>query len=92
MQAVLSYPVKDILYELVPDRNNIKNRYIINDDEWYTGAELKYWFFVNKINIDRRFPEYKQYIYPEGKCEVKDSGLYKVVYNDKFRKGRIYTK
>ena len=52
MQAVLSYPVKDILYELVPDHNNIKNRYIINDDEWYTGAELKYWFFINKINIE----------------------------------------
>ena len=92
MQAVLSYPVSNISYELVPDHKDIKNKNIINDNEWYTGAEIRYWFFVNRINIDRRYPEYKQYIYLNGKSEMKDTGLYKVVYNTKFRHGKIYTK
>jgi len=92
LQAVISCPVYDILYELVPDHKNMINRNIINDDNWYTGAEIKYWFFIHNKNIEQDYPDFKQYLYIDSKSEINDTGLYKVQYNTKYGYGRIISK
>ena len=92
MQAIISYPVSDVLYELTPDYKDIKNKEIINDNEYYTGAEIKYWFFANNINLDKYYTDLRHYIELDGKCKLNDYELYKIIYSMRYKSGRIFSK
>lgn len=96
MQAVIPYPVKDILYELSPDYKDIKNKNILNDNSYYTGAEIKYWFFINGINFKKHFTDIftdiEQYIILNGNNELNDFELYEIEYSVKYRCCKIFSK
>jgi len=83
LQAVIPYPVNDIKYELIPLYNEeLPNEKIINSDQWYTGAEIKYWFFINKIDLNStKYSDLKPYLYINGNCELNDINMYKILYN-----------
>jgi hypothetical protein len=54
MQAEISYPITDEIYELLTDFSCIKNKAIINCGEYYSGAEIRYWFFSNNIDLNEK--------------------------------------
>ncbi len=52
-QAVIPYEEKYTYYELHTDKLNIKHaNNIINNGKAYYGSEIKYWFFINNIDLD----------------------------------------
>ena len=50
-QAVIPYEEKFTYYELLTDKNDLKTLAIINSDSPFFGSEIKYWFFINNINL-----------------------------------------
>ena len=75
-------PVNDIIYELVPLYNyNLLHTHIINSNEWYTGAEIKYWFVINGNQLDNAYKEFYKYFSANSKVRLFDSKKYLVEYN-----------
>ena len=77
--GIISFPLdKYSSYELISDRNDIKNaESIINVKNKYYGSEIKYWFFTHNIDFDN--PKYnvlKSYIEIGGKNIISDNKLY----------------
>ena len=91
LQAVLPHPVTDIIYELVPLYNkNLSSINIINSDTWFTGAEIKYWFFLNRDSkIIQHFEKYIRY---NSMSSLNDISLYRVLYNYDTKSGKIVSK
>lgn len=76
--AVLPEPLH-LTYEFIKDRNNIKKKNIINDNEYYYGSEIRYWFYINKIDLDStRYLAFRKYVEPYRSNSIIDSVLYKV--------------
>ena len=63
-QAVVPYEPKFTYYELYKDKSKItKLPNIINTEYPYYGSEIKYWFFINNIDLDsKKYNCFKSYI------------------------------
>lgn len=82
MNGCLSYPIYRNSYELLHNDNNIGDSEIINSNIAYSGAEIKFWFFINNIDFDKE--EYKgfySYIDPKNIKSIYDNKYYLVKYN-----------
>ena len=77
MFGTLSYPVEEISYELLIDRINLRNiKEIVNTRVSYSGAQIKYWFFIHRDELD-----YHKY---EGFLPFLDSSRESEISDDKF--------
>ena len=76
-QAVIPYEETFTYYELIPDKTSIRKLpTIINSNEPYFGSEIKYWFFINNINLDSdKYYNFKSLI-TESKHMISDNKLY----------------
>ncbi len=76
-QAVIPYEEKFTYYELFPDRSNIKQlKNIINNGKPYYGSEIKYWFYINNIDLDcEKYNEFKDIITESG-MTISDKKIY----------------
>lgn len=68
-------------YEILKDYYCIAETNIINDNAYYTGAEIKYWFSINEIPIDGIYKGFFRYFSVNNKVYLYDSKKYKVIYN-----------
>ena len=83
MSAVISYPINynDTTYEMLHS-TNIESEKIINSYSFYTGAEIKYWFIINKDNMTN--DEYNGlYPYISGDKELTDNKRYMILKENK---------
>lgn len=77
----IPYPVKEATYELVPDQNDLFNiDNIINDDKYYRGAEIKFWFFLHNDVMRKYIKDIKSYIDMNSKNNLNDNEFYKLEY------------
>ena len=76
-QAVVPYEDNFSYYELHQDRSNIsKLPTIINTEVPYFGSEIKYWFFINNIDLSsNKFCNFKSLI-TDSKHYIADNKLY----------------
>ena len=82
--GVISHPITDTIYELLHDYDEIEKVNLINSNKSYSGAEIKFWFVINKINFDN--PNYKgfyQFLDPLSNNLLVDTKYYYVIYNTK---------
>ena len=83
MSANITYPVTySDMYELLHNYDNIEKQDIINSSKSYSGAEIKFWFVVNKIDLDN--PKYKgfwSFLDDNSMSVVADNKYYFVKYN-----------
>ncbi len=79
--ACITYPLnEDGIYELLHEPNKLKND-IINSDKVYSGAEIKYWFIVNNIDLSSsKYKGYWPYLNPKSDSVLIDYKKYKVLY------------
>lgn len=83
----ITYP-KGKLYELFSDSNNIRNtKTIINTKISYTGAEIRYWFFINN-KLGKKYKGFIPFINPNSKSCIMDNKYYFVYskYDEKTNK------
>ena len=73
-----SYPIDSYFesYELLHDYSNIYKQNIINNNELFTGAEIKYWFIMNN---DKKYNKFRKYLVPYGKFSIQDNKRYNVI-------------
>lgn len=71
----------DTYYEILKDYYCIAETYIINDNNYYTGAEIKYWFSINNIPKDDVYKGFFKYFSINSRVYLYDSKKYKVKYN-----------
>jgi len=78
LSICFSYPLDEYsgTYELLHDYDNISKKEIINDDNFYTGAEIKYWFVVNHQKSHEKFGKF---LTINSKLLIQDSKKYKVI-------------
>ena len=76
-QAVVPYEDKFTYYTLFNDINNIRRLpTIINTDKAYFGSEIKYWFFINNIDLNsEKFINFKSLIM-DSKHFIADNKMY----------------
>lgn len=87
MSANITYPCNYIdMYELLHNYDNIENENIINSSKSYSGAEIKFWFIVNKINFnDYRYKGFWSFVDDTSMSVVADNKYYFVKYNPNLR-------
>lgn len=78
-QAVIPYDEKNHYYELLMDRSDIKHLdSIININDYYYGSEIKYWFYIHKINLDsKKYQIFRPYILGSDKT-LSDRKIYRI--------------
>lgn len=87
--AINSYPIKEG-YELFNDYDNLYSKNIINDNNSYTGAEIKYWFTINKTNITKNaYKNYYTYLDPSSNKLLSDNKYYKVLHDNTYKQKYI---
>ena len=76
-QAVIPFEESFTYYELHPDKTNIRDlQTIINTGIPYYGSEIRYWFFINKINLSSdKFSNFKSLLI-DSKHTIADNKLY----------------
>lgn len=76
-QAVLPYEETFHYYELLTDKINMYNiNNIINSTTPYYGSEIKYWFFINNIDLDsEKYREFKPIILDSNRS-ISDRKVY----------------
>lgn len=56
-----------------------KKQDIVNDGNVYSGAEIKYWFFIRNINcFDRRYKEFWHYVDSYSIDQIDDNKYYMI--------------
>lgn len=76
MGAELSGPY-NVDYELLTDYRNVEKENIINSNNSYYGREIKYWFFINNIDLnDPKYSEFWSFLNPNNKRTISDDKLY----------------
>ncbi len=87
MYGCISHPLAvDTCYELLHNKEGIENNIIINENNSYSGAEIKYWFIVNHIDFDdSKYSGFWSFLNPESDNLLIDNKYYFVSY-DKRRK------
>lgn len=87
MSANITYPCNYTdMYELLHNYDNIEKENIINSSKSYSGAEIKFWFIVNKIDFDD--PQYRgfwSFLDDNSMSVVADNKYYFVKYNPNLR-------
>lgn len=83
MQAVISCPIDDSenCYELLGNYDKIEDKSVINNRmHFFTGAEIRFWFVVNNIDLDDEinYAGFKNDLFI-----IKDSSRYHVRRNKK---------
>ena len=83
MNSCISAPFAGITYELLHNKDYIEDEHIINSKISYTGAEIKYWFIMNKIdlNIGSKYSGFWSFLNPTSKNPLIDNKFYFVSYN-----------
>lgn len=78
MLGEITYPLnEDDTYELMKDKNDIAHKdNIINDDNKYTGAEIRYWFFVGNRLENPMYERFISYILPYSQNSICDNKTY----------------
>jgi hypothetical protein len=68
----------DYDYRMIKDDNNLSDKSsIINDGKIYTGAEIKYWFFMNNIDcFNRKFKGFWKYLDTYSDKVIDDNARY----------------
>lgn len=67
-------------YHLIKDINNIYRKNIIEDGEIYTGAEIIYWFFMQRITcFDKKYKDYWKYVDRYSGHRLSDTSYYKII-------------
>jgi hypothetical protein len=89
-----SFPVNKNTCELYIDKNNISSiSNIINSNISYSGAEIRYWFFIKNIDLSSNaYNGFWSFIDPDSKSLISDDKFYflKAIYKDgKYIKCRI---
>ena len=51
MVSCIPAPVPKYTYELLHNKEHIEKVDLINSEKSYTGAEIKYWFLMNNIDL-----------------------------------------
>lgn len=83
MNAAIPHPIDDDFYELLHDYDEIEKQKIINSDKSYSGAEIKFWFVYQKIDLSsKKYKGYWTYFNPDSKYLLVDNKYYKVSYID----------
>ena len=77
--AVIPAPVDNIDYEFIRDRNDLKHAKIINSENYYYGSEIKYWFYIHKIDLDSdKYRVFRKYIEANEDNTIIDNNVYQV--------------
>lgn len=79
--ALISYPVDvNSYYELILDRNKLNEIDIINDSSLFLyGSEIKYWFFINNIDLDnKKYIGFRTFILYNHNNTISDSKQYTI--------------
>ena len=77
---ILPYPVNPT-HELAQDNKKMfMKESILNDDKWYSGAEIKFWFFCNlsKFINSNYSRDLHMYFDMNSRSLIKDDKYYKV--------------
>lgn len=84
-------PYEDYIIDF--DRNGLSEEMIINSEKSYTGAEIRYWFFMNDINcFDPKYRLFWTYVDTYSKNRVADKQkyfLYAVLKNNVYSHCRV---
>ena len=75
----ISYPLNhEFTFELMIDKNNIANMdNIINTKISLSGAEIKFWFFIKKIDMNSdKYSGFWSFIDPNSKSLISDDKYY----------------
>lgn len=87
--AVLPEPL-NVDFEFIKDRNNLRKTDIINNGVYYYGSEIRYWFFIHKIDLcSPKYKAFKKYVEPYSCNSISDTSIYTVVGN--LNENDIYT-
>lgn len=82
MSSCIPYPATGIYtFELLHNsERGMENEDVINSGQYYTGAEIRYWFYINdKI---KKFADIFKYLSYTSDSALIDNKLYKVTYNN----------
>lgn len=87
MNACISGPIPDGTYELLHNKDNIEEKDMINSSESFTGAEIKYWFLYNEIDMSTssKYSGFWSFLNPESNNLLIDNKYYFVSYNKKHK-------
>jgi hypothetical protein len=76
-------------YQIAFDSNEIYKQNIFEEKRTYTGAEIRYWFFMNNIHgFDKKYSVFWDYVDTFSKRRLKDTSRY--IIKSKIENG-IYT-
>ncbi len=83
MYGCISNPVSVGTYELLHNRDEIEKLNIINNSKSYTGAEIKYWFLINNIDIsaNSQYAGFWSFLCQNSNNILIDNKYYFVSYN-----------
>ena len=83
MYGCISNPVSVDTYELLYNKNEIEKINIINSSKSYTGAEIKYWFWMNNIDIsiNSKYSGFWSFLNQNSSNILIDNKYYFVSYN-----------
>ena len=80
--SIISDPAStESYYEILKDYYCIAEQNIINDNYYYTGAEIKYWFVINGDQENEMYKDFYRYFSPNSRTSLFDSKKYIVEYN-----------
>ena len=83
MVSCIPAPVPKYTYELLHNKEHIEKVDLINSEKSYTGAEIKYWFLINNIDLEfgRQYAGFWSFLNPCSKNLLIDNKFYYVSYN-----------
>lgn len=83
MVGCTTYPLYyNDAYELLHNYDSIEKDQIINSNKSYSGAEIKFWFILNRINFDNsKYKGFWPFVNPYSMNVIADNKYYFVVNN-----------
>ena len=76
-------------FELLYNFDHIDKKNIINDNNSYTGAEIKFWFIKNNINLFKgKYAGFWSYLDPRGNNTLIDNKKYYIKYDPNSGNGK----
>ena len=83
MVSCIPAPVPKYTYELLHNKECIEKVDLINSEKSYTGAEIKYWFLMNNIDLESgsQYAGFWSFLNPCSNNLLIDNKFYYVSYN-----------
>ena len=83
MVSCIPAPVPKYTYELLHNKECIEKVDLINSEKSYTGAEIKYWFLMNNIDLESgsQYSGFWSFLNPCSNNLLIDNKFYYVSYN-----------